>query len=139
MRVAESCLKKAKEKNELKGTVVQMHATWLAVNTDAFLNKENMEYLRELLYEFDNRNLKNPIILITKCYIPEHFIKYIKQFKDNGHKIVIYLSLSGLSQEIEPNVNHDLIRENFVNLYKNGIDVIHYYPEFDSKKMGIRT
>lgn len=33
MRVAESCLKKAKEKNELKGTVVQMHATWLAVNS----------------------------------------------------------------------------------------------------------
>lgn len=181
MRLAESCLKKAEEKNKFKNTVVQMHATWLAVNsvigctngckycflqstnkniskplylksskmaiddlmsskyyledipvcllpnTDVFLNKVNMEYLKELLYEIGKRNLKNPIILITKCHIPKHFIKYIKQFKDNGHKIVIYLSLSGLPQELEPNVNHNLIRENFVNLYKNGIDVIHYY------------
>ena len=181
MKVAESCLKKAKEENEFKNTVVQMHATWLAVNsvigctngckycflqsmnkniskplylksskiaiddlinskyyledipvcllpnTDAFLNKENMEYLKELLDEIDRKNLKNPIILITKCYIPENFIKYLKQFRDKGHEIVIYLSLSGLPQELEPNVNHNLIRKNFVNLYKNGIDVIHYY------------
>lgn len=33
MRVAESGLKKAKEKNRFKNTVVQMHATWLAVNS----------------------------------------------------------------------------------------------------------
>lgn len=181
MKATGSCLKRAKEKDEFKNPVVQMHATWLAVNsvigctngckycflqstnkniseplylksgrmaiddlinskyyledipvcllpnTDVFLNKINMEYLKELLYEIDKRDLKNPIILITKCFIPENFIKYIKQFKDNGHEIVIYLSLSGLPQELEPNVNHNLIRKNFVNLYKNGIDVIHYY------------
>lgn len=99
----------------------------LLPNTDAFLNNENMEYLREILNEIYKRKLKNPIILITKCYIPDYFIKYIKQLKNDGYKIVIYLSLSGLPQELEPNVNHNLIRKNFVNLYKNGIDVIHYY------------
>lgn len=194
MKGAKNCLKKAKEKSEFKNTVVQMHATWLAVNsvigctngckycflqstnkniskplylksskiaiydlisskyyledipvcllpnTDAFLNRKNMEYLIELLYEIDRRNLKNPIVLITKCYIPENFIRYIRQFKERGHEIVIYLSLSGLPQELEPNVNHDLIRKNFVNLYNNGIDVIHYYrpiTPLNSKKEAI--
>lgn len=172
---------KAKEKEFCKNSVIQMHATWLAVNsvigctngckycflqstnkniseplylkssamaiedllmskyylndipvcllpnTDAFLNKANMMYLKDLLYEIDNRNLKNPIVLITKCYIPNDFIGYLKSFKDKGHKIIVYLSLSGLPQELEPNVDHNLIRRNFVNLYENGIDVIHYY------------
>lgn len=181
MKVAKSCFRKAREEKQMENTIVEMHATWLAVNsvigctngckycflqstnkniskplylkssrmaiddlikskyyledipicllpnTDAFLNQINIEYLKELLYEIDKRNLRNPIILITKCYIPEDFIKYLKQFKDRGHKIVIYLSLSGLPQELEPNVNHNLIRKNFINLYKNGIDVIHYY------------
>lgn len=181
MKGIDGCLIKKKEKKELENEVVQMHATWLALNsvigctngckycflqstnkniskplyiknskmaiddlinskyyledipvcllpnTDVFLNKTNMEYLKELLCEIDKRNLKNPIILITKCYIPENFIKYIKNFKGRGHNIIIYLSLSGLPQELEPNVDHNLIRKNFVNLYENGIDVIHYY------------
>lgn len=181
MKVVKSCFRKAKENKKKENTIIEMHATWLAVNsvigctngckycflqstnkniskpiylkgsrmaiddlikskyyledipvcllpnTDAFLNQKNMEYLKELLYEINKRNLRNPIILITKCYIPEDFIKYLKQFKDKGHKIVIYLSLSGLPQELEPNVNHSLIRKNFINLYKSGIDVIHYY------------
>ena len=181
MKVVKSCFRKAKENKKTENTIIEMHATWLAVNsvigctngckycflqstnkniskpiylkgsrmaiddlikskyyledipvcllpnTDAFLNQKNMEYLKELLYEINRRNLRNPIILITKCYIPEDFIKYLKQFKDKGHKIVIYLSLSGLPQELEPNVNHSLIRKNFINLYKSGIDVIHYY------------
>lgn len=150
MKVAKSCFRKAREEKQMENTIVEMHATWLAVNsvigctngckycflqstnkniskplylkssrmaiddlikskyyledipicllpnTDAFLNQINIEYLKELLYEIDKRNLRNPIILITKCYIPEDFIKYLKQFKDRGHKIVIYLSLSGL-------------------------------------------
>lgn len=191
MEVAKKCFEKSKKK---ENTIVEMHATWLAVNsvigctngckycflqstnkniskplylkssamaiddlikskyyledipvcllpnTDVFLNKVNMKYLKEILYQIDKRNLKNPIILITKCYIPENFIKYLKRFKDRGHKIVIYLSLSGLPQELEPNVNHNLIKKNFVNLYKNGIDVIHYYrpiTPLNSKKTDI--
>lgn len=112
----------------------------LLPNTDVFLNEENMEYLKELLYEIDQKNLKNPIILITKCYISKKFIRYLKQFKEKGHKIVIYLSLSGLPQKLEPNVNHNLIKKNFVNLHKNGIDVIHYYrpiTPLNSKKEDI--
>ena len=148
MKSIEICIKKAKEIKTIERTVVQMHATWLAVNsvigctngckycflqstnknissplylkssemaindlinskyyledipvcllpnTDAFLNKTNIQYSKELLYEIDKRNLKNPIIFITKCYIPEKFIKYLRKFKDRGHKIIIYLSLS---------------------------------------------
>lgn len=181
MKSIDTCFRKLKEEGLKKNNVVQMHTTWLALNsvvgctngckycflqstnknisepiylesskkaiedlinskyylknipvcllpnTDVFLNNKNMEYVKELLYEIDKRNLKNPIILVTKCYIPENFIKFLKQFKDKGHDIVIYLSLSGLPQKLEPNVNHKLIRKNFVNLHKNGIDVIHYY------------
>ena len=191
MKSIEICIKKAKEIKTIERTVVQMHATWLAVNsvigctngckycflqstnknissplylkssemaindlinskyyledipvcllpnTDAFLNKTNIKYSKELLYEIDKRNLKNPIIFITKCYLPEKFIKYLRKFKDRGHKIIIYLSLSGLPQELEPNVNHKLIKKNFENLYKNEIDIIHYYrpiTPFNSKK-----
>lgn len=99
----------------------------LLPNTDIFLNNQNMQYLKSLLQEIEKRNLKNPIILVTKCYIPNDFIQLIKDFKDNGHDIIIYLSLSGLPQELEPNVNHRLIKENFINLFNNGIKVIHYY------------
>lgn len=99
----------------------------LLPNTDVFLNQSNMQYLKSLLQEIEKRNLKNPIILVTKCYIPDDFIQVIKNFKNKGHDIIIYLSLSGLPQELEPNVNHKLIKENFINLYNNGIKVIHYY------------
>ena len=99
----------------------------LLPNTDVFLNMSNMQYLKNLLQEIEKRNLKNPIILVTKCYIPNDFIQLIKDFKDKGHDIIIYLSLSGLPQELEPNVNHKLIKENFINLSNNGIKVIHYY------------
>ena len=194
MKEAERCPEKAKENKKTENTTIEMHATWLTVNsvvgctngckycflqstnknrskplylksgkmaiddlinskyyledipvcllpnTDVFLNEENMEYLKELLYKIDQRNLKNPIILITKCYISEKFIRYLKQFKEKGHKIVIYLSLSGLPQKLEPNVNHNLIKKNFLNLHKNGIDVIHYYrpiTPLNSKKEDI--
>ena len=83
--------------------------------------------MKELLHEIDKRNLKNPIIIITKCYVPENFIEYLKHLINRGHEIVIYLSLSGLPQELEPNVNHNLIRKNFINLHKHNIKVIHYY------------
>ena len=112
----------------------------LLPNTDVFLNNSNVEYLKELLLELENRKIYNPIILVTKCYISSNSIKLLKKFKEKGHEIIIYLSLSGLPQELEPNVNHKLIKENFINLYNNGIKVIHYYrpiTPLNSKKEDI--
>lgn len=99
----------------------------LLPNTDAFLNKSNIQYLEELINEIEKRKLYNPIIIITKCLIPTKFIRILKDFINKGHEVVIYLSLSGLPEYLEPNVNHNAIKQNFINLKENKIKVIHYY------------
>lgn len=99
----------------------------LLQNTDAFLNKENIDYLIGLLNEIKLRRLKNPIIIITKCLIPTGVIKLLKEYQENGIKLVIYLSFSGLPKELEPNVNHEDIKTNFIKLNEKGIKVIHYF------------
>lgn len=99
----------------------------LLPNTDAFLNESNMKYLKDLLNEINLRKIFNPIVLITKKFIPDEFINILTDFKKNGHELTVYLSLSGLPQELEPNVNHEFIKQNFINLYRNNIDVIHYF------------
>lgn len=99
----------------------------LLPNTDPFLNQNNIDYTKELLRLISIKNISNPIILITKCLIPETFCTYLKELKDSGMNLVVYLSYSGLGKEYEPNINHDDIKLNFQNLALNGIKMIHYY------------
>lgn len=102
----------------------------LLPGTDAFLNESNINYLLELIDELENNNIKNDLILVTKCFIPKNVIERLTKLKENGHTIVVYLSYSGLGKDMEPNVNHQHIRENFKNLSEAGIDVIHYFRPF---------
>lgn len=99
-------------------------------NTDIFLNEDNIKYLLEILNEIEKNNICNDLILITKCLIPEYMLLRLKSIKDSGRNVVVYLSYSGLDKEIEPNVNHDDIKQNFINLYKLGIPIVHYYRPF---------
>lgn len=102
----------------------------LLPNTDAFLNKTNMDYTAELLEILSSKRVKNPIIIITKCLIPDYFIELLSKYQDNGLSIVIYLSYSGLPQKYEPRINHEDIRKNFKNLNEHNIKIVHYFRPF---------
>lgn len=99
-------------------------------NTDIFLNKNNIEYLLDTLNEIEKNNISNDLILITKCLIPDEVLLKLKSIKDSGRNVVVYLSYSGLDKDIEPNVNHSDIKQNFINLYRLGISIVHYYRPF---------
>ena len=112
----------------------------LLPNTDVFVNPKNFKYLLELLDEIEKHNIKNDLIIITKCKIPEEMITRAKKIKENNQNIVFYISYSGLGKEIEPRISEDILRDNFKKLSENGIDVIHYYRPFlpqnsDSKRI----
>lgn len=102
----------------------------LLPNTDPFLNEANIKYLETMLKILENKKVTNPIVIITKCLIPDNFINYLSELTSSGMQIVVYLSLSGLSTKYEPNINHENIRLNFHNLASHGIRVIHYYRPF---------
>ncbi len=99
-------------------------------NTDIFLSENNRSYLLKILEIIEKKGIFNDIVLITKCKIPDYIIERFKKFQENGHNIVIYLSYSGLNQELEPNVNPDEIVNNFKKLSENKIPVVHYYRPF---------
>ena len=102
----------------------------LLPNTDPFLNETNTKYVKEMLDILAKNKISNPIILITKCLIPNEFVEFLSDLIKDGMNIVVYLSLSGLSKFFEPNINHENIKINFCNLASKGIKIIHYYRPF---------
>ena len=99
-------------------------------NTDIFLNESNIQYLSDTLDGLERNNIGNDLVLITKCLIPNEILSRLKAIQDNGRNIVVYLSYSGLDKDIEPNVRHEDIRQNFINLHNLGIPIVHYYRPF---------
>ncbi len=102
----------------------------LLPNTDAFLNENTISYLMELLREISRLNIKNDLVIITKCRITDNVIDLVKQMKSKGQNIVFYISYSGLGKEIEPAISEEILKENFRILIKNNIDAIHYFRPF---------
>lgn len=102
----------------------------LLPGTDALLNEQNIKYLRELLGLLEKNQVSNPIVIITKCLIPNDILDYLELLKNKGIKIIVYLSYSSLGKEYEPNINHENIKLNFKNLASRGIQIIHYYRPF---------
>jgi len=101
----------------------------LLPGTDAFLNESNIEYLDKLLDTISKYNISNDLILVTKCFIPDNIIEKLKEM-NKDRNVVIYLSYSGLPQELEPNVNKHNIEENFRRLSEAGIKIVHYFRPF---------
>lgn len=99
-------------------------------STDAFSLPSNVEYAKELLVELFKLGVKNPIIFITKCYIPVDFLDLIDELENKGMKFVFFLSYSGLDSIIERGINHNKIRENFINLKNRNKMIIHYWRPF---------
>lgn len=112
----------------------------LLPNTDVFVNPKNIDYLLDLLQEIENKNVKNDLIIITKCNITDNVIKKVKEIKEKGQNVVFYISYSGLGKDIEPRISEGILQNNFRKLNENNIDVIHYFRPFlpqnsDSKRI----
>lgn len=102
----------------------------LLPNTDVFVNSKNIEYLLDLLQELENQNIKNDLIIITKCNITDNVIKKVNKIKEKGQNVVFYISYSGLGKDIEPRISKEILQNNFKKLKENNIDVIHYFRPF---------
>ena len=102
----------------------------LISQSDAFSTKENIEYVMQLVENIKNKNIKNPIIFITKCHIPEEFIKFIDKYEKEGEKFIFFLSYSGLDHTVEVGVDKKIIEENFKNLSKYNKTIVHYWRPF---------
>lgn len=102
-------------------------------NTDIFLNQNNVNYLMQTLDLILKYHIPNDLVVITKCYIPESVLERFQKMIQKGHTIVVYLSYSGLGKEIEPNVNHEKLRDNFRRLKEKDIPTVHYYRPFVSQ------
>lgn len=102
----------------------------LISQSDAFATKENIEYVKQLLELLFEKDIKNPIVFITKCHIPIEFIELIDKYEKEGHKFVFFMSYSGLDSSVEVGVDKKVIEENFINLHKYNKIVIHYWRPF---------
>ena len=99
-------------------------------STDAFATIDNIKYAKELVLELLNNNIRNPIIFITKCYIPDDFLDLLDQAESKGMKFIFFLSYSGIDSSIERGINHEKTRMNFMNLSKRNKTIIHYWRPF---------
>lgn len=101
--------------------------TW----TDVMALPDSRRHLAELLEELARRKAPNPIILITKCHVPDDTLATIVTARKRGLTVVVYLSYSGLGRDIERGIRHEALAENFPRLAEAGIPIVHYWrPAF---------
>jgi hypothetical protein len=96
-------------------------------STDIMATKSNISYLLDLFNEIEKRNLLNPLVLVTKMFIPDEVIDKISFLKSTGRKIIVYLSYSELPKSVEPTINKEKLKLNFVRLHERQIPIIHYF------------
>ena len=102
----------------------------LLSQSDGFSTPDNIEYLKQLVILLMAKNIDNPIVFITKCKIPEDFIKFIDEYEKKGKKFIFFLSYSGLDKDVEVGVNRKDIEDNFITLHKYNKTIIHYWRPF---------
>ena len=102
----------------------------IGTQTDIFSTPQNIEYAIELLDEIDKNLIFNPIVFITKCLVPQYFIDIVNKYKKKQHIFIFFLSYSGLESDVERGINKEKIKANFINLYRNNIDIVHYWRPF---------
>ncbi|MPZ00452.1 MAG: hypothetical protein GEU97_21215 [Actinophytocola sp.] len=101
--------------------------TW----TDVMAVPSSRQHLAELLDELVRRRVSNPIVVITKCHVPDDTITAIASARARGSRVVVYLSYSGLDRDIERGIRHDALRDNFPRLSAAGVPLVHYWrPAF---------
>ena len=102
----------------------------LFTSTDAFATPNCIRYTEEVLKNLYERNIKNTIVFITKCRIPEEFIIKLNKYEQEGMKFIFIISYSGLNDDIERGINKQDIKNNFINLKKYSKKIIHFWRPF---------
>ena len=70
---------------------------------------------------FENKNVPNDLVIITKCRITDDVIEKVKELKARGQNIVFYISYSGLGKDIEPRISEVVLKDNFKKLKDKNI------------------
>ena len=127
--------------------VVDQHATWIAVNpiqgcpkacAYCFLNERGQTAVRpeclaspaktgDLLAVLAGRQVPNPVVLITKCLIPDDAIDAVTTACGAGLRVIVYVSYSGLGRDIERGIRHEDLKTNFPRLARAGVPVVRYW------------
>jgi DNA repair photolyase len=97
--------------------------TW----TDVMALPASREHLAGMLDALTAREIPNPVILISKCHIPDDTIRAIASARLDGLTVLVYLSYSGLGNHIEPGIRHGALAANFPRLAEAGIPIVHYW------------
>ncbi|GDY29754.1 hypothetical protein [Gandjariella thermophila] len=101
--------------------------TW----TDVMALPASRAHLAELLGVLADRQFTNPLVLITKCHVPDETVETIAAARRLGLRVIVYLSYSGLGRDIERGIRHEAIADNFPRLAEADIPVVHYWrPAF---------
>ncbi len=88
---------------------------------------ENRKFLLEMLQYCARQELKNPICFVTKCHIPNEVLTELSLLKSRGLNIIVYISYSGLCENLERGINRTHVRQNFRRIADVGIPLIHYW------------
>lgn len=101
--------------------------TW----TDVMALPASRAHLAETLDLLVRRKLPNPLVLITKCHVPDDTIDAIAAARRAGVRVIVYVSYSGLGRDIERGIRREAIVDNFPRLAQAGIPIVHYWrPAF---------
>jgi DNA repair photolyase len=101
--------------------------TW----TDVMALPASRTHLAQMLALLSHRECPNPVVLITKCHIPDDTIAAIAAARRSGLRVIVYLSYSGLGPDIERGIRHEAIAANFPRLAEAGVPIVHYWrPAF---------
>ncbi|MGH3568504.1 MAG: hypothetical protein ACRDRH_21260 [Pseudonocardia sp.] len=101
--------------------------TW----TDVMALPSSRAHLAQLLAVLVEWKIPNPIVLITKCLIPDDALDAIAAARRAGLRTIVYVSYSGLGRDIERGIRHEELKTNFPRLAHAGVPVVHYWrPAF---------
>ncbi|MGH3477212.1 MAG: hypothetical protein ACRDRY_12235 [Pseudonocardiaceae bacterium] len=97
--------------------------TW----TDVMALPSSRSHLADLLEVVLRRGLANPVVLITKCHIPDDMVEMMARARTRGVRLLAYLSYSGLGSGVERGIRRVAVRENFPRLARASVPVVHYW------------
>ena len=99
----------------------------IGVRSDMFATKTNQDYTLRWLDEWDNNEMPNPLVFVTKAEIPGPIQDRMATLNALGRNMLVFLSISGLDRNIEKGVRHDKLRSNLASLASRGVPIIHYW------------
>ncbi|MGH3768386.1 MAG: hypothetical protein ACRDTX_25075 [Pseudonocardiaceae bacterium] len=109
--------------------------TW----TDVMALPNSRAHLAELLAVMADRRIPNPVVLVTKCLIPDDALETVTTTRKAGLQTIVYLSYSGLGRDIERGIRHEELKANFPRLAQAEVPIVHYWRPAFPKSATART